>query len=51
MGLEVTREWVSALLGESVLDGASERSKISGFAPSVSKLTDDTSDNFTKTCK
>ena len=50
-GLAVTREWVSALLGESALEGASDRSKLNGLVLSEFKVTDDTSDNFTKTCR
>ena len=47
----MTKECVSALLGDSVLAGASDRLYVSGAKGSVSTLTDDTSESLTNTCK
>ena len=50
-GLDVTRECVRALLGDKDVLGASDKSKVKGLDVSESRLTDDTSDNLTKTCR
>ena len=47
----MTKECVKALLGDRVVLGASDKSNVSDLVVSESKLTDETSDSLTKTCK